>query len=97
MAGPGLCHLRCLRLLPLHDSALHHAIDGSQKTNELWLRIDYAAIYLMIAGSATPFCLILIRNTFGWIILSLFWLLAMAGMILAGFFPVLPRWVNICI
>lgn len=78
-------------------SALHHAIDGSPKTNELWLRIDYAAIYLMIAGSATPFCLILIRNTFGWIILGLFWFLACLGIILSCFFPVMKRWVNICI
>ena len=78
-------------------SAIHHAVDGTPKTNLLLLRLDFCAIYLMIAGNATPFCLILIRNTFGWIILGLFWFLDLAGMILAGFFPVLPRWVNICI
>lgn len=78
-------------------SAIHHAVDGTPKTNLFLLRLDFCAIYLMIAGNATPFCLILIRNTFGWIILGLFWFLALAGIILAGFFPVLPRWVNICI
>lgn len=78
-------------------SAIHHAVDGSPKTNLLLLRMDYCGIYLMIAGSATPFCLILIRNTFGWIVLGLFWFLALIGILIASIFPVLPRWVSICI
>ncbi len=73
-------------------SAFHHGIDGSEKT-EYWLRqMDYFAIFIMIAGSFTPLCLILLRNTLGWSILFLVWFLSILGIGLKLRFPDLPKW-----
>jgi hemolysin III len=76
-------------------SALHHGIDGSAKTNH-WLRqLDYFAIFVMIAGTFTPFCLILLRNPLGWTVLGLIWMLAAVGIVLKAVYPHAPRWLLI--
>lgn len=76
-------------------SALHHGINGSAKTNH-WLRqLDYFAISVMIAGTFTPFCLILLRNSLGWTVLGLIWTLAIIGIVLRVTHPNAPRWLLI--
>jgi len=74
------------------SSALHHGVNGSEKTNHRLRQLDYFAIYLMIAGSLTPFCLVLLRNSTGWTILALVWFLAVIGIILKALFPRTPKW-----
>ncbi len=74
------------------SSALHHGINGSPMTNHLLRQFDYYAIFVMIAGSFTPFCLILFRNTLGWTVLGLVWGLAIGGIALKSFWPHVPRW-----
>ncbi len=75
------------------SSALHHGIHGSPKTNHyLWL-YDYFSISLMIAGTFTPFCVIVVKNALGWTVLGLIWTLALLGIALKGFFPHVPRWI----
>lgn len=76
-------------------SALHHGVNASPRTEHLLRQLDYFAIFLMIAGNITPFCTILLRNTDrGLIVLGVFWFLAVAGIIVKGFFPQIPRWVT---
>ncbi len=48
----------------------------------------------MIAGSFTPICLILFRNTLGWSVLTLVWTLSILGIFLKMFFPHLPKWLS---
>lgn len=72
-------------------SALHHGVDGSEKTNQLLHQLDYYAISLMIAGTFTPFCLIALRNTLCCSVLGLVWFLAILGMVLKLKFPDLPK------
>lgn len=75
------------------SSALHHGVDGSEKTNHLLRQLDYFAIFLTIAGTFTPFCLILLRNTLGWGVLGVIWILAALGITLKALFPHIPRWI----
>jgi len=75
-------------------SALHHGVDGSEKTEHLLRQFDYYAIFLMIAGTMTPFCLILLKNPLGWSVLGLIWFLAIVGILLKMFFPALPKWLS---
>ncbi len=75
-------------------SALHHGIDGSPKTEKRLLQFDYCAIYLMIAGTVTPLCLIVLRNSLGWSVLSLMWILAVVGVVLKLAIPHLPKWIT---
>ena len=74
-------------------SALHHGINGSKQTEHLLRQLDYYAIFFMIAGTFTPFCLIVLRNSLGYSVLGLVWLLAIVGVVLKAKFPGLPKWV----
>lgn len=48
--------------------------------------LDHAAIYILIAGTYTPFCLLVLKGQTGWIIFGLTWLFAVFGVVLKLFF-----------
>jgi len=63
-------------------STLYHALPRTPRYHraKLWARsADHAAIYLFIAGSATPFAVGLLQNTAGLLTCTLIWALALAG------------------
>ena len=64
-------------------SSVYHALIP-QKIKELFRIIDHQAIYIFIAGTYTPFCLIALRGTFGWILFGFEWILALTGVILSA-------------
>ncbi|WP_448374614.1 PAQR family membrane homeostasis protein TrhA [Fervidobacterium sp.] len=67
------------------NSTLYHAIQ--HKTAKYVLEIlDHSSIYLLIAGSYTPFLLLSIRGRIGLIFLAVIWLLAVAGIVFKVFF-----------
>jgi len=75
-------------------STLHHGIDSTEKVDS-WLRaLDYCAIPLKIAGTCTPFCLILLRTNFSFVILGLIWLVAIVVIGILIFFPLTPKWIS---
>ena len=66
-------------------STLYH----SAKTPELRSRlkiIDHASIYVLIAGTYTPFTLVTLKGTIGWVIFGTSWGLALTGIVLKLFF-----------
>lgn len=73
-------------------SALHHGVNGSPETNHFLRQLDYFAIFIMIAGTFTPFCLILLKNSLGRTVLGVVWILAVIGIILKALYPHAPRW-----
>ncbi|MEJ7745608.1 MAG: hemolysin III family protein [Luteimonas sp.] len=74
----------CLLLLYV-ASTLYHAIQHPVAKARLKV-FDHCAIYLLIAGTYTPFTLIGLRGTLGWMLFATIWLLAIAGMIFKLFF-----------
>jgi len=58
-------------------STLYHSIPGPSK--KFFQKLDHISIYILIAASYTPFCLILWRESFGWWLFGLIWLLAIMG------------------
>ncbi|MDB5801072.1 MAG: hemolysin [Rhodocyclales bacterium] len=65
-------------------STLYHALpEGPRRV--LLLKLDHGAIYLFIAGSYTPFALATIKGPGGWLLLSLVWTTAIAGVLLKAF------------
>jgi hemolysin III len=62
-------------------STLYHAIQHKE-TKKLFRIFDHAAIYLLIAGTYTPFCLLSLRGTLGWTLLGIEWGCACAGITL---------------
>lgn len=59
-------------------STLYHSIQHPGAKRVL-RRVDHAAIYLLIAGTYTPFLLISLRNTWGWTLLVIIWGIAILG------------------
>ena len=60
-------------------STLYHSVRGRAKK---WLRkLDHLSIYLLIAGSYTPFCLVSLRGAWGWSLFGVVWGLALVGML----------------
>jgi len=78
-------------------SALHHGVDGSPRTNYVLRQLDYFAIFVMIAGTFTPFCLLLVKTTLGMQVLQLVWALAVVGIASKAIYPALPKWVTLAL
>ena len=62
-------------------STLYHAI-GSERAKRVFRVLDHAAIYLLIAGTYTPFTLGVLRGAWGWTLFGLTWGLALIGIFL---------------
>ena len=60
-------------------STLYHSIRGRAKG--VLRKLDHLSIYLLIAGSYTPFCLISLRGPWGWWLFGIVWTLAIVGML----------------
>jgi hemolysin III len=76
------------------SSTLHHGIDASDKVEERLRTLDYAVIYLLIAGTMTPICLVLIRGPLAWTVLGVSWAVALGSLALRVAVPTLPKWVS---
>ena len=61
-------------------STAYHSAQGKAKA--VLQRLDHLAIYLLIAGSYTPFCLVTLRGPWGWSLFGVVWALAALGMFL---------------
>lgn len=73
-------------------SALHHV---TRAREGIFRRLDMTAIYLFIAGTYTPFCVLVLPSRLGWAVLALVWTLALAGIVLRWLRPVTPAWLTI--
>jgi hemolysin III len=60
-------------------STLYHSVQGRAKV--LMRKLDHLSIYLLIAGSYTPFCLITLEGAWGWSLFGVVWTLAIIGML----------------
>ena len=58
-------------------STLYHSLRGRAK--DILRKLDHQSIYLLIAGSYTPFCLVTLRGPWGWSLLGVVWGLAVLG------------------
>ena len=64
-------------------STLYHALPRN-RAKRVFQVLDHAAIFLMIAGTYTPFTLGVLRGTWGWTLFGLVWSLALAGVVLTA-------------
>jgi hemolysin III len=71
-------------------SALYHRPRWSNRARLVMRRLDHAAIFLLIAGTYTPFCLLLPGG--GRALLAGVWAGALAGMVLSVAWPLAPKW-----
>ncbi len=60
-------------------STLYHSVSGTSK--KVFQKIDHSAIYLLIAGTYTPFALVTLRGVWGWSLFGVIWGLALFGIV----------------
>lgn len=60
-------------------STVYHSVRGRAKV--IMQKVDHLSIYLLIAGSYTPFCLVTLRGPWGWTLFGIVWGLAVIGML----------------
>ena len=75
-------------------STIYHTFDLSEEKNVLLKKLDHSMIFIMIAGSYTPICMIVLQRPIGNILLSIVWSIAIIGIILKLFFIHTPKWVS---
>lgn len=73
-------------------SALYHLLPVSEKGQRILRRIDHMMIFVLIAGTYTPVCLIPLRGPWGWSLLVGIWVLAVTGIVLKAVWMQAPRW-----
>jgi len=75
-------------------SATYHLVVSTEKVISYLRRIDHAMIFLLIAGSYTPFCLIALRGTTGWVLFSIIITIAIVGISFKLIWFNCPRWLS---
>lgn len=75
----------CTLLLMYVCSTIYHSLTDPE-IKQLFRILDHASIYLLIAGSYTPFVLVTIKGSLGWSLFTIIWSLAFAGVLFKWFF-----------
>ncbi|HWB59448.1 MAG TPA: hemolysin III family protein [Chthoniobacteraceae bacterium] len=78
----GVCIFAFTAMLVYLASAVYHAMPHGAPMKRVLAVIDHSAIYLMIAGTYTPFTLGVLRGGWGWTVFGVVWALAVAGVCL---------------
>lgn len=76
-------------------SALYHLLPVCPKKEERLLALDQAAIYLLIAGTYTPICLVTLRGAWGWSLFGIVWGIAAAGIAIRFAWRSAPHWLSL--
>ena len=75
-------------------STTYHTFDRSEKVNTILKKIDHMMISVLIAGSYTPICLLVLGGRLGIILLAIVWSIAIAGILIKAFWVYCPKWVS---
>jgi hemolysin III len=75
-------------------SSMYHLLPLSARGISILRRIDHAMIFVLIAGTYTPVCLISLRGVWGWSLFGIIWGIAITGIFIAIFWINAPRWLS---
>lgn len=82
----------CLGLVGLYGtSSIYHGIKGSDKKLYGWRLADHIMIYVLIAATYTPICLLSLKGTLGIVLLSVIWVLTILGIVAKVLWVNMPR------
>ncbi len=75
-------------------STSYHTFHISPKGEKVLKKIDHMMISVLIAGSYTPVCVVILNNSLGIKLLAAIWALAAAGILFKAFWVTCPKWVS---
>lgn len=73
-------------------SALYHSVNVSGKVLKVFRKVDHMMIFVLIAGSYTPVCMIVIGGKLGYTLLAVVWSIAIGGMLVKACWITCPKW-----
>ncbi len=76
-------------------SGLYHRINWQPIARAWWRRLDHSAIFILIAGTGTPICLLGMSGEAGLHLFWIFWTMAIAGVFKELFWLRAPRWISV--
>ena len=95
---PGYLHLAALAVFILSmiclygASTLYHTLNISPVINKRLRKLDHMMTFVLIAGTYTPVCLIVLGDHTGWNLLGLVWGIALVGIIINALWITCPKW-----
>lgn len=75
-------------------SSVYHLVNSSEKVLKFLRRLDHSMIFILIAGTYTPICLIALNGTLRWVLFITVWSMAIAGILFKMIWFDLPRWIS---
>lgn len=100
MDHPGKTHIVSIAIflvsmfLLYTASTTYHTFDVNGRVNKVLRKMDHAMIFVMIAGSYTPICVIVLGGRQGMILLAIIWSIAIAGILFKMFWITCPKWLS---
>jgi hemolysin III len=76
-------------------SAAYHRITWTPLMRGLMKRLDYSMVFVLIAGTYTPFCLVVLNTAWGITMLSVIWGVAGGGALIRVAWPTAPKWLGV--
>jgi len=77
-------------------SAVYHRVNWKSADARKWMRrLDHSMIFVLIAGSYTPFARLAMPRPTAYVVMEIVWSGAAAGIMLTLFWPTAPRWVGV--
>ena len=73
-------------------STIYHTVDSTEKVNRRLRKMDHMMIFILIAGSYTPVCLIVLQNITGYVLCAAVWAVALIGIIVKACWITCPKW-----
>lgn len=96
--SPNIIHLVSLGIFALSmillytASTVYHTFNLTDKINKRLKKFDHMMIFILIAGTYTPICLVALKGPIGIGLLILIWGMALLGIILKAFWVTCPKW-----
>lgn len=75
-------------------STLYHSLNLAEKKLRFFKKLDHVMIFVLIAGTYTPVCVISLGGTTGYVLLAVVWGIALAGMLFKMLWVTCPKWVS---
>ncbi len=100
LSAPDKIHVVCLTvfivsmILLYGASTTYHTFDLSPAINKILKKLDHCMIFVLIAGTYTPICVIVLHNTTGYMMLALVWSIAIIGIVFKLCWVTCPKWLS---
>ncbi len=82
----------CSMILLYGASTMYHSVMAPDKILKVFRKIDHMMIFVLIAGSYTPVCLIVLGGSLGYTLLTVVWTIAIIGMLIKALWITCPKW-----